>query len=251
MKPIITSAHQPAFLMWAGYLHKMMLSDYFIIMDSAKFRKRSFMHRNNIEINKVKNLVGLQISKKNESLSCKDVILSNYQDKNLEEIKFKIFNSYKNYEFFSELEEFLNYTFDNRDKGLMDIFLKQINFLKKKLKLKVQIILESEIQKNDEYNFENTSERLIQHAIFTNANIYVTGIHSIDYIDKEIFEKKKIYNHIQKFDYQPFLEYQYCIEPLSIVHQIAKVGFLNLKSVIEETQENKIDIIKIYDRSRI
>ena len=50
----IVSAHQPAFLPWIGYLHKLSLSDEFIVMDLAKFRKREFIHRNIIEINKEK-----------------------------------------------------------------------------------------------------------------------------------------------------------------------------------------------------
>ena len=36
---LVVSAHQPAFLPWLGYIEKFALSDIFIVMDIAKFRK--------------------------------------------------------------------------------------------------------------------------------------------------------------------------------------------------------------------
>ena len=39
---LILSAHQPAFLPWLGLIEKVILSDIFIVMDIAKFRKRAF-----------------------------------------------------------------------------------------------------------------------------------------------------------------------------------------------------------------
>ena len=58
----ITSAHQPAFMPWIGLIHKVFLSDVFIFMDIAKFRKRAFMHRNRIEINDAAHFIGLKVN---------------------------------------------------------------------------------------------------------------------------------------------------------------------------------------------
>ena len=40
-----------------------MVSDTFVVMDIAKFRKRAFMHRNMIEINSMEHFLGLRFSK--------------------------------------------------------------------------------------------------------------------------------------------------------------------------------------------
>ncbi len=45
---MIVSAHQPAYLPWLGYFHKIMLADIFVIMDDVQFEKSSFTNRNKI-----------------------------------------------------------------------------------------------------------------------------------------------------------------------------------------------------------
>ncbi len=45
---MIISAHQPAYLPWLGYLHRIALSDKFVILDEVQFEKNSFTNRNRI-----------------------------------------------------------------------------------------------------------------------------------------------------------------------------------------------------------
>ena len=46
---MIISAHQPAYLPWAGYLHRIAISDVFVILDNVQFEKNSFTNRNRIK----------------------------------------------------------------------------------------------------------------------------------------------------------------------------------------------------------
>lgn len=45
---MIISAHQPAYLPWLGFFHKILLSDVFVVMDDVQFEKNSFTNRNKI-----------------------------------------------------------------------------------------------------------------------------------------------------------------------------------------------------------
>lgn len=45
---MIVSGHQPAYLPWLGYFHKMSLCDSYVFMDTVQFLSRDFNHRNKI-----------------------------------------------------------------------------------------------------------------------------------------------------------------------------------------------------------
>ena len=72
-----TTAHQPAFLPWVGFLQKLLFAKNFILMDLAQFRKRSFMHRNLIEINGLENFIGIKLSKKMDEKIMSEISISN------------------------------------------------------------------------------------------------------------------------------------------------------------------------------
>jgi len=46
---MILSAHQPAYLPWLGYFHKLAQADLFVYLDSVQFEKNSFINRNQIK----------------------------------------------------------------------------------------------------------------------------------------------------------------------------------------------------------
>lgn len=44
----IISIHQPCYLPWLGFFHKLLVSDEFVILDHVQFEKNSFINRNKI-----------------------------------------------------------------------------------------------------------------------------------------------------------------------------------------------------------
>lgn len=47
---MIVAAHQPHYLPWLGYFHKMASCDLFIYLDDVQFKKREFQNRNKIRV---------------------------------------------------------------------------------------------------------------------------------------------------------------------------------------------------------
>ncbi len=90
----------------------------------------------------------------------------------------------------------------------------------------------------------SASERLLSHAKILNADIYVTGINSQNYLDKNIFENNNIINYVQEFNYEPFFKSQNCNDCLSIVHQISQIGIVRLKQLIWDNITKKKEDIK-------
>ncbi len=48
---MILAAHQPAFLPWLGYLHKMAIADVFVVMDDLQYEAQNFQNRNRVKLN--------------------------------------------------------------------------------------------------------------------------------------------------------------------------------------------------------
>jgi len=243
-KKKICSAHQPAFLPWCGYIHKVLISDFFVFMDISKFRKRSFMHRNMIEINSLEHFLGLKLSKNSDLLDCDEIILEETNGtKCISEIVKKIDHTYKKSNYKSDLDDFLNNSFNNlKLYTLNNICYRQLVYLKNKLKIDSKIINESDILTKQEVINLGASKRLLSHALKTSSEIYLTGVNSRDYLDKDLFNQHNIKNVIQNFNYFCFQEYQKSQKPLSIIHQIAEIGFDKIIYLLLNKQVTKEDI---------
>jgi hypothetical protein len=48
---MIVAAHQPAYLPWLGYLHKIASADLFVVMDDLQYEAQNFQNRNRVKVN--------------------------------------------------------------------------------------------------------------------------------------------------------------------------------------------------------
>ena len=48
---MIVAAHQPAYLPWLGYLHKLATCDVFVVLDDVQYEGQNFQNRNRVKIN--------------------------------------------------------------------------------------------------------------------------------------------------------------------------------------------------------
>ena len=240
----ICSAHQPAFLPWLGLIHKVMTSDVFIIMDVAKFRKRAFMHRNKIEINEKVNYLGLRLDSDSDYKTCDLLNLNSNSIEDLKEMHGKVEHTYAKSKFKNQALDFFEETVVNTSNyKFNEICLNQLKYICKKLSIETKIILESEFLSKEKIEGMNVSERLLSHALNTGSQVYITGVNSINYLDTDVFKKNRIFHLVQKFNYEIFYNLQKCKDPLSIIHQIAHIGFDNISNLMLEKQINKKEIL--------
>jgi hypothetical protein len=48
---VIVAAHQPHYLPWLGYLHKVASADVFVVMDDLQYESQNFQNRNRVKVN--------------------------------------------------------------------------------------------------------------------------------------------------------------------------------------------------------
>lgn len=237
-----TTAHQPAFLPWVGFLQKFLFAKKFIIMDLAQFRKRSFMHRSLIEINGIGNYIGLSLSKKmDEKITSEIEIPNEVYSTNISEIYKKVYFQYKKEPYFYEVEEVFDNLRNIKNTKFSEIIYEHLNFLKEKFESKVQVYLETKILDKDKYTKLNATQKLTLHAQTLGAENYLTGINSKEYLNIELFKKFKINNYIQHFNYIEYLKFQKTSEKLSFIHIMSKIGSKNLKTKLLKNISTDID----------
>ena len=189
MKQKIIGIHQPNFLPYLGYFHKIYMSDVFIFHDNVEYSKRSMTKRTFIrKIPKEKIYLSIPLRKSDDKTLIKDLIIDNsinWQDKFLNIIRntyqkapyFKIYfpviknmlDQSKKYVFFSEYSIFLT-------KSILDI-----------LGVKREILISSKIKVNGYKSMYNIN--LIKYC---DGNVYNSGVGARKYQAEEEFKENNI-----------------------------------------------------------
>lgn len=206
---MMISAHQPSYNPWLGLLHKILLSDIFVVMDDVQFEKNSFINRNKILQNS--NEIMLTIPVKTKEYKCKQIkeieVLDNtWKIKHLKSIE----QSYKKAKNFEVLFNEIKKIYEVESKFLIDYTNAYLNFLIKYLNIDTKIVLASDLDiksKKLDYVIELTKK--------VGGDIFVFGALGKDYANIEYLNKHKIkayfqnYNHPQytqlSNDFHPFI----------------------------------------------
>ena len=125
---MILSAHQPSFLPWPGYLHRIALCDTFIILDDVQFERNSFTNRNRLKTanGPVWLTVPLEMKGHTES-KIHDMQISKARDWRDKQWKTIYFN-YKKTPFFSQYEPYLKSIFEKEWNYLHELISEMLSF---------------------------------------------------------------------------------------------------------------------------
>lgn len=228
----ILSVHQPNYIPWLGYFHKILKSDLFILFDNVLLpRGSSVANRNKIrdrDGNEI--LLSVPVKKENEGFmkynEAKIDYLQNWQTKHLKSIQFnyskaKFFNQY-----FEEVSRILNKEYTS----LGQLNIEFIRFILKEIKIETEIILLSEIQGD----FGSKNDLIINLCKHFNANVYLSGHGAKAYNDENMYISNKI-----KLIYTEFINPTYpqikdnFISNLSILDALFNCGGEETKKIIE------------------
>jgi hypothetical protein len=190
----IVSAHQPAYNPWLGYLHKIIVSDSFVVMDNVQFEKNSFINRNKI-FNNSEIMLTIPVKTKDyKSKTIKDIEVSNnvWQKKHLKSIQLAYAKSINFDRIFPEVEKILS----TKSEFLIDYTNAFLDFLISYLKIETEIIFGSELKveaKKLDYVVETTKK--------LNGNIFVFGSLGKEYADVEYLKSLGITPYFQEYSH--------------------------------------------------
>jgi hypothetical protein len=229
------SIHQPNYLPWLGYFHKLAQSDIFVIFDDVQLPTgKMFITRSLIKTQNGPLWLNVPILNKGDKILIKDALIAtnnNWQKKHLKSIIF----SYQKAPFFNKYIEEIEQIYNTEWLKLCDLNLSIIRLINKLLNIKTKLVLSSEI---------SSSELLGEEKILTiiknfRADTYLSGKGkgSMRYISPSDFEREKIKLIFQEFTHPVYSQlWGKFIPNLSIIDLIFNYGPRSL-----EILNNKIN----------
>ena len=211
---MIVAIHQPNYIPWLGFFHKMNSSDIFILLDNVKHSKSSYTHRNSIKSNDKELLISIPL--KNKESLINELIISDPKI-NLTKHWRIIESNYrkaKNWKYlYQELEEIFNKDWYR----LVELNNALIKLLKDKLEISTQIIIASDLE-----NIEGEgSDRNLNICKRLNASVYLSGSGARAYNNEESFKEAEI-----KIQYNQFVHPEYSQLGDNFIHRLSVIDLL-------------------------
>ena len=195
MTKIVVSAHQPAYNPWLGYLHKILLSDIFVVMDDVQFEKNSFINRNKILQNSKVIMLTIPIKTKGykeKTIKDMQVLDKKWKIKHLKSIE----QAYSKSKYFDIVFSKLKEIYEMESDYLIDYTNKFLFFLKDYLKIDTKIVFASDLDiksKKLEYVCELTHK--------VGGNIFVFGALGKSYADEKVLKEHNIKAYFQEYNH--------------------------------------------------
>lgn len=193
---MIVTMHQPEHLIWLGLIDKISRSDVFVIVDTVQYRRHYFQNRNKIRTRD--GWIWLTVPIKKHPLKTKivDIEISynqNWVDRYLAILKL----NYKNAKYFDKYYPKLEKVFLQKDKYLVDVNIKLINFVLESFQVKKKIIRSFELELPEIKG--GGSNVALEICKKLSANTYLSGSSGPDYLKISNFESNKIPVIFHKF----------------------------------------------------
>ncbi len=225
---MILTAHQPSYLPWLGFFHKMIISDVFVILDQVQYQKNYFTNRNKIKT--AQGYAWLTIP----------VLTSGHLEKTISEMQIdnkskwrkkhwkSIEIHYKKAPFFMDHYDYFESLYNKEWINLFELLYETMMYFINELGIKTEIYLQSDL------GFKRKKQDLIlEMCDYFNSDIFVFGRDGKRYADPNKFKERNrdIY----------FQDYNHPIYSQQFGDFKANLSFLDL--VFNEGSEKAIDII--------
>lgn len=222
---MIISMHQPQYLPWLGFFHKIYHSDIFVFLDNVQYKKREYQNRNRIRTKEGWMWLTVPVLKNEEPYpNISSVHIDNSQDWRKRHWR-AIYVNYAKEPFFNKYSSFFDDLYKKEWERLVDLNINIINYIIQALGIGRRVYLESQLN----INTANTA-RIIDICKELKADTYLSGIGGKGYLDEKQFSANKIKLIYQDFKHPQYTQrYNPFIPFISIIDLLFNCGPESLK----------------------
>lgn len=213
---MIVSVHQPQYIPWLGYLHKIASSDCFVVLDRVQYKPREFQNRNKIRSQDGWMWLSVPVlSADGGRQVISEVVIDNeasWQRKHEASLR----AWYGSSPFFKEYFPFFEDLYGRKWESLAELNIHIIRYLLASFSIRTPILFESEL------NITGTrTSRVIEICKAVKADTYLSGAGGREYLEERLFEENGVRLCYQEFfhpvytqRFEPFFPYMSALDLL-------------------------------------
>ncbi|NIV71183.1 MAG: hypothetical protein GWN16_00110 [Calditrichae bacterium] len=236
---MILAAHQPNFMPWIGYFHKMSRADKFVLADDVQYTTQSFINRTRIKTAHEKQWLTVPVlTKKQGCQKINEVRIDTSRNWQKKHWKTLVVN-YSSAPYFDQYADFFEQIYQQEWQFLVDLNVALIDFLRQELAITTSLFPSSQIA----LDLTSSTERIIGLAKELGCDEYLSGSGgSQDYLDEKQFQEAGICLKYNQFQHPVYTQqFGNCVSGLSVIdllfNQGAEVGqyYINPSHVVLES----------------
>lgn len=242
----IISIHQPAYLPWLGYVHKIMISDVFVFLDTVQFEKNSFTNRNKILTSNGPLWLTVPVRIKGHTEAVlKDLRISpdfRWKEKHLKSIMANYSRCDYFGDIFPEIESFISNAGDDFSDFIFDM-----------TKYYMEIIgIDTELVRASLLPVAGVKSELVKNICeYFEADIYISGLLGRNYIDIDSFYSCGIKVVFQDYAHPTYeQQYEEFTPGMSVLDLLMNVGPKRAMDVIMDGNIKKNELKEGIDASQ-
>jgi hypothetical protein len=198
---LIVTVHQPHFMPWLGYLHRMAQADLFVILDHVQFERRNYQNRTMIRVNGEPRWLTVPVEQRSQKERIDEKLIDNTQygtprwwsTSHFQTIR----HAYRAAPFMGQYAPALRQIFQTRWTKLVELDAAMLEFLRDAFGIRTRLVRSTELKVGGA-----KSELILNLCRATGADTLLVGLGgSRDYLDKAAFEREGVKLAYQDFEH--------------------------------------------------
>ena len=195
---MIVAIHQPQYLPWLGYFHKMHRADAFVFLDTVQFKKNEFQNRNRIKGSNGPQWLTVPVLQK-LGQDIRDVRINTtvrWQKKHIAALR----SCYGRAPYFDEYRESLEHILDRPWELMSDLNIEVTRLFASLFGIDTPLFVASEMGSFP----DDRDRRLIEITRKLGGGSYLAGIGGKDYMDLSLWKEAQIDVLFQEFEHPEY-----------------------------------------------
>lgn len=177
--------HQPDFIPYLGFFHRLLHADLFVVLDDVQFLRRGWHHRDQIKTPNGEKWLTIGIKRAPQNTNIDKILLNsdNWKEQHLNLIEF----NYKKSKYFSEIFPYIESLYSSKFEKMIDFNMASIKILMKLFDINIPMEYSSKFQIKSKSN-----QLLVDILDSVDATHYLSGVGAKDYFDSTPFDEANL-----------------------------------------------------------